>query len=322
MSTCAIVLTRNRKAMLVEGLRAVLGQTHPPDVVVVLDNASGDGTTEALHASGLLQDPRIHLHRSDTNLGSAGGYARAIDLALEHDTDWLWLMDDDAEPMPEALAMLLRAPAAADPGVVALCGPVVRPDGGVEVVHRCRLRRFSLPIAPAEYASGPVVDLSSFVGLLVRSEVVRRAGLPRADFFLAYDDAEWSLRLGEHGTIRLVPGSVMVHKEAMGGRSPTRRSRVWNRLLGADYASAPWDGYWRTLYGVRNFMAIRHRNGALPLPAFAGLTAVYVVKALLYDERPLRAVPWVVRFALRGRRGDFSSGPTPEQWAQIAAARR
>lgn len=318
MSVCAVVLTRDRRDLLLEGVRAVLGQTRPVDAVVVLDNASADGTGEALRAAGLLDDPRVRLHRSEVNLGSAGGYARAIELGLETGTAWLWLMDDDAEPAPDALARLLDAPAAADPRVAGVCGPVVRPDGTVEAVHRCRLHRVSVPIPPEDYASGPVVDLCSFVGLLVRAAAVRAAGLPRPELFIAYDDAEWSLRLREHGELRLVPGARMVHKTVMGGRSSTRRSRLANRLLGMDYAAAPWDGYWKTLYGVRNFMVLKHARRPVPPLAFAGLTGLYVVKALLYDERPLRAAPWIVRFALAGRRGDFS-GPTPAEWARIAA---
>ena len=50
----------------------------------------------------------------------------------------------------------------------------------------------------------------------------------------------------------------------------------------------------------------------------AALTAVYAVKTLLYDQRPLRRLPWLLRYALKGRRSDFS-GPTPAEWAQLTA---
>lgn len=317
-TVCAFVLTRDRKELLVEGVRALLAQTRPVDTIVVFDNASGDGTYDRLADEGLLEDSRIHYHRSEINLGSAGGYARGLEFALAEGPDWIWTMDDDAEPAPDALERLLASPWAADNRTIALAGTVVRPDGTIETLHRCRLRRFSVPIAPSEYPASPVVDLCSFVGMLVRASAVRAAGLPRPEFFIAYDDAEWSLRLREHGAIRLIAASTMTHKIQMGGRSATRRSRLWNRLLGADYASASWSSYWKTLYGVRNFMAIKHRRGDLPLSAFAGLAAVYAVKAALYDERPWRAVPWVLRMAWRGRRGDFS-GPTPAEWTAIAA---
>ena len=53
MSTCAFVLTRDRKVLLVECLRGLLGRTLPLERIVVLDNASGDGTQELLEAEGL-----------------------------------------------------------------------------------------------------------------------------------------------------------------------------------------------------------------------------------------------------------------------------
>lgn len=314
MSTvCAFVLTRDRPRMLGECVRALLAQTRPLDSVVVLDNASREDAEASLRAAGLLDDGRVAAHHSAVNLGSSGGYARGLELALATGADWIWLMDDDAEPTPDALEAMLRSPASSDPGTVGLCGTVLTPGGEVETVHRCRMRRLIVPIAAEEYAAGPVVDCCSFVGLLVTSAAVRAAGLPRPELFIAYDDAEWTLRLREHGAIRLVPGSRVSHKNSMGGRATTGRSRVWNRLLGTQYASAPWSGYWKTLYGVRNFMSIKHRHGPLPLPAFAGLTALYAAKAALFDERPLRAVPLVVRYAWKGRCGDFG-GPAPAEW--------
>ena len=59
-------------------------------------------------------------------------------------------------------------------------------------------------------------------------------------------------------------------------------------------------------------------QGAPVRAGWPGLIAAYAVKALLFDERPLRRLPWIVRFAAAGWRGDFS-GPTPEEWQTIVA---
>lgn len=45
---CAVIVTYNRKELLRECLKAVLGQTRPPDHILVVDNASTDGTLEML----------------------------------------------------------------------------------------------------------------------------------------------------------------------------------------------------------------------------------------------------------------------------------
>lgn len=315
MTVTAFVLTRDRKELLVACLRAVLEQA---DAVVVLDNASSDGTREHLHAVGLLD--AVTFHRSAVNTGGAGGYRRGVELALATGADWIWLMDDDAEPAPGALGALLAAPEAADGGTAALATSVVHPDGRTDPLHRCRHGRLITPM-PLPYAGHPDVDCASFVGLLVRAPAARAAGLPRADFFLGYDDAEWSVRLRREGRIVLVPEARMLHKIPVGGTAPSRRSRFWNRLLGLHYESSSWAEYWKDLYRIRNLMWIKTHHDHSGPAEVAALTAVYCGKAILYDERPLRRVPWIVRYALQGRRGDFS-GLTPAGWRRRAAAPR
>ncbi len=318
-TVCAFVLTRDRKVLLVECLRALLAQTHPVDRVIVVDNASSDATEDHLRVEGLLAEPRIEFHRREQNTGGAGGYAEGIRLCVEADLDWLWLMDDDAEPEPQALERLLSAPPAADARTVGLCSEVVHPDGRIDPLHRCRMAHFIVPLPASEHRPGHYAEVgcASFVGLLVRTDIAREVGLPRAEFFIGYDDAEWSLRLRRHGELRLVPASVLVHKIPVGGGSETRRGRFWNRVLGQEYTSSAWEGFWRDLYRVRNFMAIKHSFGSISPLAFTGLTGAYLTKSLMYDPRPLRRLPWLVRYALKGRRGDFS-GHTPAEWVETA----
>lgn len=309
-SVCAFVLTRNRKALLAECVRALLAQTHPVEQVIVLDNASTDGTEEHLRECGLLDEPRVRFERRSENTGGAGGYREGVRLGVEAARDWLWLMDDDAEPRPDALEKLVAAAAADD---AAVCPAVVHPDGSIDLQHRCRMGRFIVPLPESAYAPGrrEEVECASFVGLLMRTDAARAAGLPIAEFFIGYDDAEYSLRLREHGRIRLVPESEILHKVPIGGGGAvTRRARFLNSRFGLTYAPVPWEAFWRDLYRVRNFMWIRRDA---PLPEFVLLTAGYLAKSLMYDPKPLRRLPWLVRFARKGRRGDWSA-PAPEEW--------
>ncbi|MEJ7894473.1 MAG: glycosyltransferase [Solirubrobacteraceae bacterium] len=321
-SVCAFVLTRDRKVLLVECLRGLLAQTRPVDRVVVLDNASSDGTRGLLAAEGLLAEPRVRYVRSEINTGGSGGFRAGVELCLAEGTDWLWLMDDDAEPEPDALERLLAAPVADDPATVVLCTAVVHPDGRVDPQHRCSLGRFVLPLGPEAYAAGRYadVDCASFVGFCVRADVARAIGPVKAEFFLGYDDAEWSLRARRHGRLRLVPESRIVHKIVIGGGEQTRRARVANRLLGQEYSSSSWPGFWKDLYRVRNFIWLKQEHSQIGPLAFVGLTATYCLKALLYDPQPFRRLPWLARYAIKGRRGDFRA-LTPEVWVRRTASR-
>jgi GT2 family glycosyltransferase len=315
----ALIVTYNRKRLLIECLEALLAQTHPVSAIVVYDNGSTDGTADSLTAAGLMQSPLLRYVRSEPNHGGAAGYAEVLRIGTAGDADWLWLMDDDAEPRADALERLLASPVACDQRTAAVCSAVANPDGSIDPLHRCRLRRLVTPLPLSAYAPGRYVaiDCASFVGMLVRREAVGATGFPRGEFFLGYDDAEYSLRLRRCGEVRLVPESFVVHKMVVGGGSETRRSRWWNRVLGAHYTPSPWESYWRDLYRIRNLVAMKSAHQGLSGAGLALVIAAYVVKTLLYDERPLRRIPWLIRFALKGFRGDFA-GPAPEQWAEFA----
>ena len=101
----AVVVTYNRRDLLLESLAAVLAQTRAPDQVIVVDNASEDGTAAAVRD----QFPAVHLAELRRNSGGAGGFAGGMALALADGADLIWLMDDDTVPEPGALAALLGA---------------------------------------------------------------------------------------------------------------------------------------------------------------------------------------------------------------------
>ena len=69
-SVCAVVVTRNRVRLLEECLAAVEGQTRAPDHVLVVDNASTDGTPGFVSH----QHPDAEMIRLDRNEGGAGGF--------------------------------------------------------------------------------------------------------------------------------------------------------------------------------------------------------------------------------------------------------
>jgi rhamnopyranosyl-N-acetylglucosaminyl-diphospho-decaprenol beta-1,3/1,4-galactofuranosyltransferase len=309
----AAIVTYNRGALLVECLHALLAQTVPVARAVVVDNASTDGTPELLAETGLAADPRVVYERQERNLGGAGGYARAVALAREG-ADWVWVMDDDAEARPDALERLLQSPWARDPETAVLCQSVVRRDGSVELTARGHFERRPRPLTAAEHVPGADLGFASLVGLLVRGEAARATDPPRADFFIWCDDYEWCLRLRRHGRLRLVPESEVLHKELAHGFS-TRRSRLVNRLTGWNYAATPYSSFWRNICGVRNYVWLRKHHLDESALGAAVTVAQFAVKALLYDEKPLRRLPWIVRAGLDGRRGVFHT-ITPQEWAQ------
>jgi GT2 family glycosyltransferase len=317
VGACALVVTYNRRELLADCLDAIFGQTHPVGELVLVDNASTDGTPELLKERGFLDRPELRYVRLGENLGSSGGFAHGFRVASGLEAEWLWTMDDDAEPHPDCLERLLASPPAAEGSTACVCPKVVLADGTLHAVMRADFRRRLRPLPAASYRPGhyPSIGVTSFVGPLYRMEAVRAMEPPRAEFFVWGDDVEYSLRLRAHGEIRVVPEAVVLHKP-LSQSHVNRRSRVWNALLPVRMHPTPLERFWQNLCGLRNYIwTKRHYEGQGALSA-AGTTLQFVLKHLLYDDRALRRIPWILRYARDGRRGRFHNIP-PAEWAEM-----
>ncbi len=311
MTVVAVVVTYNRRPLLLDCLAGIAAQTQPVARTLLVDNASTDGTAEA------VRDLDVEVVRLERNAGSAGGFAEGVRLAREFDSEWLWLMDDDSSPEPDVLERLLDAPPAGDRSTVALCPKVVYADGTLDRNQRGDFRRRLRPLPESAYRAGhhPPIGFLSFVGALVRTEAARATEPPRADFFVWGDDVEYSLRLRRTGEIRLVSEAVMVHRRVSQSYM-NRRSRFWNRILPVALFPTPLERFWQNLCGLRNYIWMKRvyeQQG--PLSA-AGTTLQFVAKHVLCDDRPLKRIPWILRFARDGRAGRFHNIP-PAEWMEL-----
>lgn len=133
INVAALVVTYNRKALLVECLDAILAQEFKPASIVVVDNASTDGT-DVLFAEGgeFASVSGLHYFQMPENLGGAGGFKEGIKRCMEVGCDWIWLMDDDCIAKSDTLSELVAAlPAAGKLGgeVSFLASSVYGPAG-------------------------------------------------------------------------------------------------------------------------------------------------------------------------------------------------
>jgi rhamnopyranosyl-N-acetylglucosaminyl-diphospho-decaprenol beta-1,3/1,4-galactofuranosyltransferase len=93
----AVVVTFNRKHLLIECIQGLLVQTVRPDRIYIVDNASTDGTAESLAEAGYLNNPLIQYVCLGSNCGGAGGFSAGLEIAYKAGFDWFWLMDDDVD---------------------------------------------------------------------------------------------------------------------------------------------------------------------------------------------------------------------------------
>jgi rhamnopyranosyl-N-acetylglucosaminyl-diphospho-decaprenol beta-1,3/1,4-galactofuranosyltransferase len=208
---CAIVVTYNRVELLRECLTALERQSRPVDRILVIDNASSDGTPDVVRA----EHPSAELLELGENRGGAGGFHEGTRRAYDEGFDWLWLMDDDTIPTETALAELLAAPAKLD-GLarpLVLASKVVMPDGRLHPFNRSPPdeRDIDRLVEAVERGLMPM-RYTSFVSAFVHRDAVTEFGLPHADYFIWFDDVEFTARVIRENAGYLAPLSVVVHK--------------------------------------------------------------------------------------------------------------
>ncbi|MBO1900563.1 glycosyltransferase [Leucobacter weissii] len=216
----------NRRALLGEALAALAAQTRPVDRLIVVDNASEDGSAEFAEERLADWGERARLIRLSENTGGAGGFAVGVAAAVaDPRTDWVWVMDDDTVPGPEALAGALAAHARyreTGPDNLAVMGSRVVWTDGED--HPMNTPKAKIGAGRAERERAAAVGAMeirsiSFVSAFLRAARVRELGLPIADYFLWNDDFEFSARLLRGARGLYVPGSVVTHKTRIRGSS-------------------------------------------------------------------------------------------------------
>src|SRR5208283_1123634 len=209
-SIASVTVIWNGSAMLTEHLESLLNQSQPLSEIVVVDNASTDGTMELLAE----HYPAVKLIRLANNEGVSGGYSAGLEYALGRNYDWIWMLDQDSLPLPNTVESLLAAydafPDREKLGLIAPL-PINAATGAPYPLFLWKDGQVKLSISP-EREGLTLVDMVISSGSLIRSEAVRKAGLPRGDFFIDFVDHEHCLRLRQSGfLIAVVNQCVMPH---------------------------------------------------------------------------------------------------------------
>lgn len=202
----AVVVTYNRKALLKECLAALLSQTYDRLEILVVDNASTDGTEKLMSQ---YSQANIHYVNTGSNLGGAGGFQFGIKEGLKTDANYLWLMDDDSIPTPSALQNLMfSANILGSFGF--LSSKVLWKDHSI---CNMNIPKVSIYRKLHDFDGSPKpIEMATFVSFLVPTKIVKKVGLPIKEFFIWSDDFEYSSRISAKYPSYFVPSSVIIHK--------------------------------------------------------------------------------------------------------------
>ncbi|HEV8176082.1 MAG TPA: glycosyltransferase, partial [Gemmatimonadales bacterium] len=200
-----VVLSHNKRDQTLRSIASVRRLRYRPLEVLVVDNASSDGSADAVAA----EHPGVHLLRSPVNRGAAGGRNLGADYVKRLDPAYLLFVDDDAV-VDVHLAAELVSVMRHDPGV-GLATPkayrvgtsdVIASAGGMEV----NLGRGSITdigvggIDVGQFERGGVVESCVGFVVLARSEALERCrGFDERYNPYGWEEVDLSLRMREAG---------------------------------------------------------------------------------------------------------------------------
>ena len=244
-----VVLSWNRRDDTLACLRSLARVEYPRLTTIVVDNASSDGTADAVAS----EFPQVVLVRNARNLGYAGGMNAGIRRAAELGAEHALLLNNDTEVDPEFVSPLVEE-ARRRPDAGALCAKVLYADppdliwfAGARFDPRSGYNGRLTGHGERDsdrFAAVAETDRAAGTAMLVPRRVLDEVGLFDSRLFAYAEDTDWSLRARAAGyRLLVVPAS-----------------RVWHRVSAASGGeNSPATLY----YNVRNLLAVCERHAPL-----------------------------------------------------------
>ncbi|WP_105565518.1 glycosyltransferase [Microbacterium halophytorum] len=247
-ATIAIV-TFNRSSLLARLLSSIGEMDVKPGRVVVIDNASADDTTDVVAGFQDRIGTELVYRRLAENTGGAGGFSEGMRTAYELGSEWIWLMDDDVEVLPDGLTRM----GAWAPKFKSIQGRRYDYDGS-EFYWQYRVSvplGIPIPFAPADFDSRGYRPMNSgcFEGMFIHRSIVEKIGLPDPRFFIYWDDTIYGWLASLHTR------SVIVNEFVL---RRTRGIKQWD--MGKRHLNASSDRY--RYYIMRNRGIMKHYYAA------------------------------------------------------------
>lgn len=290
----AYVHTFNSTDVIGAAVEALCRQTYPIPEILLIDNASTDGTLDRAFPD------KVTIIRNNHNLGASGAVAAGMEYALAHGYDWIYIVDADSAPEPKAIENLVNCYLSLSPELQSSTwrlGSLAKDadtgflhHGSVFTPHGIKI--LDPPPQPSRYRC----DAHIWSGSFYRLDAVRTVGLPDPNYLMDWGDMIY----GYEGRIRGYAGfvdqsSVVIHHM---GALETLRFPFGTRLVKLfDLSPMRSYYYWRnSIY----FWIYKYRRGLSPMPIVVHL---------------LRFCWWQIRVALFVR----AAGPT--LWACLRGLR-
>lgn len=311
MRICTVVVTYNRYELLKECLDSLINQTIL-NTILIVDNASTDGTQKRIEEDGYLNNTKIIYKRLSVNSGGAGGFYFGVKYALDNNYDYVWLMDDDAEPELNALELLINNLDDSKYSAYAPKTLIGTKDNhtlstfghrGIFDYENC-LPAFQKALNIKEYEKDKCeIEMASFVGIFIPITSIKKIGLPEQRFFIHHDDTEYSLRLISLGKILMVNQSIIYHKEKR------QEEKIERQFLWFKKNRIKYERLWLKYFGLRNsvYIAFKYGKGYKKYFLAFKLYLDLISDILLYDDKKYIRLIFATNSFFDGLSGHFDN---------------
>ncbi len=220
-----VILNTNRREDTLACLESLQQGTYDNHKVIVLDNASSDGSAEAIQSAF----PAVQVIALDKNLGYAGNNNVGIRAALEQGADWVFVLNEDTITDSECINHLVEIAEYEpeigivgplvyhfdEPGVIQSAGGVL--DGRWHSIHAGQNQEDC-----GQFPEPREVDWISGCAILVRKAVIEQVGGLDERFFYYWEETEWCVRARRKGwRIVHVPAAKIWHKGVQRNYQPS-----------------------------------------------------------------------------------------------------
>ena len=231
---CIVIVNWNGKAVLQKCLKSLFDNTSSPTCkVVVVDNASTDGSVEMVHANF----PQVDIIRNTWNAGFSKANNQGIRHAFKNNAKQILLLNNDVEITTigwlEELSNVLEF----DSKIGIVGCKLLYPEGTIQ--HAGGIIDLRVPHHRGEGANDTgqydrveFVDYVTGAVLLIKSDVIRSIGLLDEGFTpLYYEDTDWCVRARLNGyKVAYTPNPTLIHHcGSSSGKLGSEKKRLYSR---------------------------------------------------------------------------------------------
>lgn len=281
----ALVVTFNRKELLKKNIEALLEQDYKDFDILVIDNASTDGTYQYIEA--YIKENKIIYESTKENLGGAGGFNFGMKKALKMGYEYIWLMDDDTIPYKDSLQKLMEADITLNGEYGFLSSTVLWKDGSPCKMNK--QKNTSDWYLDSQYLKEGLLRTyyATFVSFFIKAKVAKEVGLPIKEFFIWGDDVEYTNRISKN------------HKCYIAGKSQVVHYTQNNE--GSNIAKDSKDRINRYKYAYRNEIYIAKKNGIKGICRQIAKICLHIFRVVFFSkEAKLKKIVVIIFSSLKG----------------------